>query len=129
LGRSRASIGAPSAATGEAGPQAEALAWEAEAAAEAEAAEAAEATERAGAAWGSTAFRAISRPFPIGRALDGPLLPTVRAAERVREHRRYLSRVADRSSPLPGSFMPGALQMFHRQAGRGSLGVSGFWRW
>ena len=28
------------------------------------------ATERAGSAWGSTAFRAISRPFLIGRALD-----------------------------------------------------------
>ena len=78
-------------------------------------------------AWGLTAFRAISRPFLIGRALDGPLLPTVRAAERVREHRRYLSR--DRSSALPGSFMPGAPQMFRRQAGRGSLGASGFWRW
>ena len=43
-GRSRASIGAPSAATGEAGPQAEALAW-AEEAAEAEEAAAAEATD------------------------------------------------------------------------------------
>ena len=66
---------------------AEALASAAEAAA-AEAA-AAEAAERAGAAWGSTAFRAISRPFLIGRALDGPLLPTVRAAERVRKARRH----------------------------------------
>ena len=42
-------------------------------------------------AWGLTAFRAISRPFLIGRALDGPLLPTVRAAERVRKRRRYPS--------------------------------------
>jgi hypothetical protein len=75
-GRSRASIGAPSAATGEAGPQAEALAWAEEAseaaaaaaaAKEAEEAAAAEAaTERAGSAWGSTAFRAISRPFLVG---------------------------------------------------------------
>ena len=57
----------------------------AEVAAVAAAAEAA--TERAGAAWGSTAFRAISRPFLIGRAQDRPLLPTVRAAERVRKRR------------------------------------------
>ena len=46
-------------------------------AAEAEAAEA-EATERAGAAWGATAFRAISRPFLIGRALGRSFSPTVR---------------------------------------------------
>ena len=63
--------------------------WQAAAAeaAEAEAAAAEAATERAGAAWGSTAFRAISRPFLIGRALDGPLLPTVRPVERVRKRR------------------------------------------
>jgi hypothetical protein len=47
----------------------------------------AEATERAGPSWGSTAFRAISRPFLIGRAQDRPLLPTVRAAQRVRKRR------------------------------------------
>ena len=40
------------------------------AAAAAEAAAEAEATERAGPSWGSTAFRAIGRPFLIGRALD-----------------------------------------------------------
>jgi hypothetical protein len=43
----------------------------------AEAAEA-EVTERAGAAWGATAFRAISRPFLIGRALGRSFSPTVR---------------------------------------------------
>jgi hypothetical protein len=36
---------------------------------------------------GSTAFRAISRPFLIGRALDGPCMPTVRPVERVRKRR------------------------------------------
>jgi hypothetical protein len=58
-GRSRASIGAPSAATGEAGSQAEALAWAEEAgeAAAAEAAAAEAATERAGAAWGSNSLQ------------------------------------------------------------------------
>ena len=32
---------------------------------------------------GVNSLQGISRPFLIGRALDGPLLPTVRAAERV----------------------------------------------
>ena len=72
-GRSRASIGAPSAATGKAGPQAEALAW-AEEAAEAEEAAAAEATERAGAAWGELpALRHRTHRCAIGpsRTLHG----------------------------------------------------------
>ena len=34
---------------------------------------------------GVNSLQGISRPFLIGRALDGPLLPTMRAAERVRK--------------------------------------------
>jgi hypothetical protein len=47
---------------------------------------------------GSTAFRAISRPFLIERALEGPLLLTVRAAERVA---RKASPAGPTSSRLP----------------------------
>ena len=57
---------------------------------------------------GSTAFRAISRPlFLIGRALDGPLLATVRPIERVRKRRlatpcaRHPHRHAHSRTPRP----------------------------
>jgi len=73
-GRGRAAAAAAAEAAGAEAAEAEAA--EAEAA-EAEAAEA-EVTERAGAAWGATAFRAISRPFLIGRALGRSFSPTVR---------------------------------------------------
>ena len=74
---------------------------------------ASEASERAGAAWGSTAFRAISRPFLIGRALDGPLLPTVRAVERVRKRRL--------ASPVPATHTDTHTAEHPRPEGRGRL--------
>ena len=45
------------------------------------------ATERAGPSWGSTAFRAIGRPFLIGRALDHRCRRGGRPVERVRKRR------------------------------------------
>ena len=82
---------------------------------------------------GVNTFRAISsRPFLIGRALDGPLLPTVLPAERVRK-RRLASQCTDTHTaehPRPegrGRLCCGALRLrFPSTRNELALPVHGF---